>query len=219
MIKSVKNSLSLRLRQNKILMLILLVAFLFRFIGLTPNIDHPDEGYVQIKSWDLVKNIVISFDFDPHSFKYGTLFFYLQSLVYFPILYVTYFLSNVNIFFSSSFSSQGLDFTSFHTEAIRKFSELLTLVCRAEVALFGFLIVLVIYLIGKKLFNKNVGLLAALFLAISPLHVRDSHYITTDVPMVFCILLALFFIIKLREENKLKWIKPISEVSFCNSLI
>ncbi len=192
-------------KANKLLTVILLLAFFLRFIGLIPNIDHPDEGFVQIKSWDLVKNIVTQGDFDPHTFKYGTLFFYLQTLVYFPVLYVTYFLSNANILISSSFSSPGLDFNEFHEEAIRKFADTLTLVGRAEVALFGLFSIFILYLIGQKLFNKNIGLLAAFFFAISPLHVRDSHYITTDVPSLFTFLLALYFFVLLWQEKRWKW--------------
>lgn len=191
--------------KDKILILILILAFLLRFIGLLPNIDHPDEGYVQIKSWDLVKNVITKNDFNPHTFKYGSLFFYYQSLTAFPILYTNYFLSNTNVLLSSSFTSKALDFSLFHEEAVRKFSDALTWAGRAEVALLGFLSVLLLYLIGKKLFNGEVGLLAAFFLAISPLHVRDSHYITTDIPLIFFILLSFYFLILIWQEKKLKW--------------
>lgn len=191
--------------KDKILIIILTLAFLLRFIGLMPNIDHPDEGYVQIKSWNLVKNVITKGDFNPHTFKYGSLFFYYQALTAFPILYTNYFLSNLNVLLSSSFTSKALDFSLFHEEAVRKFSNVLTWAGRAEVALLGFLSILLLYLIGKKLFNREVGLLAAFFLAISPLHVRDSHYITTDIPLIFFILLAFYFLILVWQDKKLKW--------------
>ncbi len=48
--------------------------------------------------------------------------------------------------------------------------------------------------IAARLFGTGAGLLAALFTALAFLHVRDSHYATTDVPLTFftmCTMLAL----------------------------
>lgn len=189
----------------KPLVLVLILASLLRFIGLWPNIAHPDEAHVQIYSWNLINNILTNGDFDPHTFKYGSFFFYSQALVSFPILFFNYLLSNINVWISSSFASSFLNFSLFFEEATRKYSDALTFAGRAQVALFGFLSVYLLFLIGRKLFNKEVGFLAALFLAISPLHVRDSHYITTDIPLIFFLLLSFYFLILLWQEKKLKW--------------
>jgi len=50
--------------------------------------------------------------------------------------------------------------------------------------------VYLIYRLVKKHFTEGLALLTALFLGISFLHVRDSHYIYADIPLVFSIILA-----------------------------
>ena len=50
-------------------------------------------------------------------------------------------------------------------------------------ALMGTLTVWWLYVLGRTLFDRTVGLVAALFLSMSLLHVRDSHFSTTDITM------------------------------------
>lgn len=192
-------------KQKGLLFLILAVAAALRFIGLVPNVLHADEGYIQDIAWDLVRNLINKGDFNPHSFKYGSLMFYLQALSAFPILAITYLLEVANTVISSTFTSQILDFSSFHNEAVRKYVALLVFFGRAQTAIFGVASIYVLYLIGKKLFNFQIGLLSALFLTVSPLHVRDSHYITTDVLSLFAILVAHLCLLYLIDTRKMKW--------------
>ncbi len=56
---------------------------------------------------------------------------------------------------------------------------------RSLTALFGALTVGLVYLLGKRLYGPRMGWIAGLILAASFLHVRSSHYLTTDVPMTF----------------------------------
>lgn len=60
------------------------------------------------------------------------------------------------------------------------------------------------YLIGKRLFDRRVGLLAALFLAVSPLHVDQSHYALLDVPLTFWVALSFYFSILVMESGRLR---------------
>lgn len=191
--------------KKKLLFLILILATLLRFIGLTPNVAHPDEGPVQVYSQELLLNILTKGDFNPHTFKYGSLIYYLHAIAYLPIISLSYLFEVANTLISSSFASQPLAFTVFFYEGVSKYGDTLLSVGRAITAGFGVASVYLLYLIGKRLFGKYVGLIAAFFLAISPLHVRDSHYITTDVPFLFFVLLSLFFLIRLAESGKRKW--------------
>ncbi|QQG47082.1 MAG: glycosyltransferase family 39 protein [Candidatus Woesebacteria bacterium] len=193
------------IKKNKILFLVILIAIILRFVGLMPNILHADESYVQDHSWDLVKNFIVSRDINPHTFKYGTLMFYFQTIGAFPVLVGTYLLEIANTLVSSTFTAKWLRFDLFYGEAIRKYVIPLVTVGRAETAFFGVASVIVVYLIGKKMFNKRVGIISALFLAIAPLHTRDSHYITTDVLSVLTILLAFLSFLYLYKTKKLKW--------------
>ncbi|MFH0818384.1 MAG: glycosyltransferase family 39 protein [Patescibacteria group bacterium] len=64
-----------------------------------------------------------------------------------------------------------------------------------------------IFLIGKTIHNANTGLLAALFLTVSCLHVLQSRYATPDVPMTagFLILIYLSLLLfKLPLNNELR---------------
>src|SRR5687767_8491239 len=66
---------------------------------------------------------------------------------------------------------------------------------RAATATFGTLTVLVLYLIGRR-WGAGCGLLAAAVLAVLPLHVRESHYVLTDVPATFFVALTFLFALK-----------------------
>jgi hypothetical protein len=54
----------------------------------------------------------------------------------------------------------------------------------------GTLTVVVIYRLAARLTDRRTALAAALFLAVAPLHVRDSHYVKHDVPATLAIVLA-----------------------------
>ncbi|HEX3243785.1 MAG TPA: glycosyltransferase family 39 protein [Chloroflexota bacterium] len=63
---------------------------------------------------------------------------------------------------------------------------------RATSALLGGISVLVVYGLGRELVSASTGLLAALFLAMNFLHVRDSHFATNDVPAVALALVSVW---------------------------
>jgi hypothetical protein len=52
------------------------------------------------------------------------------------------------------------------------------------------------------LFDESVGAIAAIFLALTFLHVRDSHYATTDVPMTFFVMCAMLAIVRLHQDRR-----------------
>jgi 4-amino-4-deoxy-L-arabinose transferase-like glycosyltransferase len=56
---------------------------------------------------------------------------------------------------------------------------------RMITAAFGVGTVLLLALLGNRLFSREVGFFAALFLAVAYGHVRESHFATTDVPLLF----------------------------------
>jgi 4-amino-4-deoxy-L-arabinose transferase-like glycosyltransferase len=72
---------------------------------------------------------------------------------------------------------------------------------RAISAVFGTLSIAVAYAIGTRVADRAVGLLSAFFLAVCFLHVRDSHYGTTDVTMTFFILLAIAALLRAEQEK------------------
>lgn len=67
------------------------------------------------------------------------------------------------------------------------------LCARIVTALMGVGAVVVTYWAGRELFGPTEGLLAAVILAVAPLHVQHSHFATVDVPSTLFIAAALGF--------------------------
>ena len=70
------------------------------------------------------------------------------------------------------------------------------LIGRDVVAACGVASVYLVYRLGREAFSRPVGLLAALFVAVEPLHVRYSHVAVTDVPATMFGLLALLLFLR-----------------------
>ena len=62
---------------------------------------------------------------------------------------------------------------------------------RRVVALAGALTSVPVFRLGRRIAGETAGLLAAGFLAVAPLHVRDSHFAMTDVLMTLLLAMAL----------------------------
>jgi YYY domain-containing protein len=72
----------------------------------------------------------------------------------------------------------------------------MTTVGRILSALVDLLSVVVVYAIGKRLFGKPVGLLAAAFSAFTVLNIQQSHFFTMDTFFSFFTLLAVYFAVR-----------------------
>jgi hypothetical protein len=66
----------------------------------------------------------------------------------------------------------------------------------------GIATVVVIFRIGLRLFGQAGALAAAALLSLAFLHVRDSHFGVTDVPMTFLVVVAFLFIVRLSESGE-----------------
>jgi 4-amino-4-deoxy-L-arabinose transferase-like glycosyltransferase len=62
---------------------------------------------------------------------------------------------------------------------------------RMVVAIAGALTVIPLFRLGRRMAGQTAGLLAAAFLAVVPLHVRDSHFAMTDVLMTLLFTMCL----------------------------
>lgn len=78
------------------------------------------------------------------------------------------------------------------------------LLARGIVAAFGAATVVLLYFLGARLYSRAAGLLAAFWLAFTVLHVRDSHFFCTDVPMTFFFVLILYLCVDIVEKKNLK---------------
>ncbi|HJW65416.1 MAG TPA: STT3 domain-containing protein, partial [Candidatus Bathyarchaeia archaeon] len=71
-------------------------------------------------------------------------------------------------------------------------------------AIFGALTCLMIYFVGKDFGGKPVGLLAALFLALSPGYIQRTAlgFFDTEVPGIFALVLFTFLFLRANDENR-----------------
>ena len=161
---------------------IVLVALVLRIVGLRyglPAVYNPDEIAIMARALSFAKGTL-----NPHNFLYPTFYFYVLFGwvgVYLGAVWLT---GGV----SSLAALQELYFTN--PTGIYTAGRVLTAVC-------GTLTVAGIFGFGRRLFDTQVGIAAALFLAVAPLAVRDSHYVKHDVPVTLAIVAAYFAILRI----------------------
>ena len=71
--------------------------------------------------------------------------------------------------------------------------------------IFGVLTILAVYLLGKKIFNRKVGLLSAFFVAFINIEILFSRQARPYQALQFFYLLGFYFIYRLANENKFNW--------------
>jgi len=130
---------------------------------------HPDEHWL----YKPVLKMLRTGDLNPHFFVYPTLFMYLLLAVY-----ALTFLVGVSAGWWSSISN--IKTAPFLYSG------------RLTAGLLGTGTLIAVYAAGKRLADQESGAVAALALAVMPLHVSNSHFITTDVPAGFFCALALW---------------------------
>jgi hypothetical protein len=74
------------------------------------------------------------------------------------------------------------------------------LLCRLLQAVFGTLSLLLVYLIGTRLGNNRLGLLAALLLAVVPWHIRQSVIYKADMVLLLTVVLAFYLSLRAIEK-------------------
>ena len=73
-------------------------------------------------------------------------------------------------------------------------------------AAFGTISVYLVFRLGRVAYGRPAGLLAALFLAVTPLHVAYSHMAVTDVTATALSLLALLLLLKATQGRGRRWL-------------
>ena len=161
------------------LLAILTVGFGLRLWGISfglPNVNcRPDESVLVHKAL-----AIASGDLNPHFFNYPSFQFYLLAL-----LYGLYFAAGWAL---GAFAGVEQFEIGFFTDPSAFY-----LLGRASSALIGGCSVAIVYLLGRGMGGTRAGLLSAAFLATAFLHVRDSHFLTADVPATFHLLVAYAF--------------------------
>jgi 4-amino-4-deoxy-L-arabinose transferase-like glycosyltransferase/sugar lactone lactonase YvrE len=156
------------------LFLFALSVRLFRLDWDQHHFFHPDERAI---GFAIDRLSFSPLQLNPHFFAYGSLPLYV-------IKCVTSVLGNLRA------SLRGYD------------ASILT--GRALSALWGAATAVLLALLGVRLYGRRVGLLAGFLLAATVLHVQNSHFATSDIPLAFWILLSLCFLVRVVESGSLR---------------
>ena len=138
-----------------------------------PAVYHPDEIPILSRALAFAKG-----DPSPHNFLYPSLFFYL--------------LFAWEVLFLAAGWAVGLyqSLADFQAQYFRDPSHVV-LAARAFTATCGVLTLIAVYRLGRRLATPTHGVIAALFLSVSPFAIRDAHYIKLDVPVTMFTTMAL----------------------------
>jgi hypothetical protein len=151
------------------------VALVLRLYGLRyglPAVYNPDEVAIMSRALAFAKG-----DLNPHNFLYPSFYFY--------VLFAWEGLTAALAVASRAVDSFGAFQREFFIDPTRVF-----VAGRLLSALLGTATVIATGLLGARLTLHIVGPIAALLLAVAPLHVLNSHYVKHDVPVTFLIVLA-----------------------------
>ncbi len=80
----------------------------------------------------------------------------------------------------------------------------LTAVSRALTGLFDLGALLVVFLLGRKVYGAAVGLLAAALLAVNVMHIQLAHFFTSDPYLAFFVVTAVYFMVRSVHESQMQ---------------
>ena len=165
------------------LVLALIAAALLRFwalsqgIGFSPGVDEPE---IMERAVRMMK----TGDLNPHFFDYPTLYMYVQAVV------------AVARFLVGAMAGTWAALAQAQTEEFYLWG-------RAVTATLGTATVWLVYRIGLR-WGARTALLGAVLLAVMPMHVRESHYVLTDVPATFLVMLTFLLSLRANERATLR---------------
>ena len=168
-------------RSTATLAAILVVAAVLRFWSLSAGIPYAigdDEPQVMNRAVGMVR----SGDFNPRFFDYPGLYLYVQAGVV------------VARFLAGATAGEWASLDQAHTPDFYLWG-------RAVTALLGTATVALVFFIGMRWGTRH-ALLAAGLLAVMPLHVRESHFVLTDVPVTFFVTLAMLLSLRAHEHPR-----------------
>lgn len=162
-----------------LLVIVVLLGAWFRFHGLDWDSGrhlHPDERFLSTTTNDLKWPDNLSTYFDPNSSTLSP-----------------YALPNMGLFVYGTLPVYLVKWLSILIN--QNNYDNLTLVGRALSGLFDIAAVLILFLIGRKLYGRVVGLVAASLLALSVLNIQLSHFYAVDTYANLFIVATMYFLI------------------------
>lgn len=166
------------------LSVVLLAAALVRLYGLSAGIPYAvgiDEPFIVNHALQILKTA----DWNPHFFEYPSLVIYIHTVV------------AAARFLWGAAHNQWSTLAGLHAADLYEWARLATVV-------FATMNIWLVYRLGKQLDSRWVGVVAAALMAVRPIHVRESHFALTDVPLVMFVTLALLLTIRAAERQTLR---------------
>ncbi|MBI2613557.1 MAG: glycosyltransferase family 39 protein [Candidatus Levybacteria bacterium] len=187
---------------NYLLISIFLLAIFLRFLGVNPGFppNHPDEPTI----YGSVRQLILSGEFKPVLYSYGGLLYELYAIIiaalFIPLSFLGFLVSHLKEFMNSGVAGFIEEYR--HSQLLSGQNFLYW--TRYLNAFFGSLAVIAVYLLGKKLFGKSVGLVAAFLLAVNYRHVVSSVLVLADAPVSFFALLSIILSFNLIKNRSMK---------------
>ena len=123
-------------------------------------------------------------DFHPHFFDYPGLYIYVQ----FAVACIRFVVGSIGGLWANLNEAPAAEFYLWG---------------RAVTAALGTATIAFVYLMARRI-SPTTGLAAAALFAVQSLHVRESHFVLTDVPMTFFITLAGFLTLRACERRRVR---------------
>lgn len=185
------------------LVLIVVLAGTLRFSGLEWGIPTAPvwRNYFQDEAWAL--SVVLQMepgkgDFNPHNFVNPSLHFYTM-LGALEIASLFGYLKDFKL--PISVNPFGMGETEDRLMEYRKMFKVGRILTMVE----GTLTVLLVFLIGSRLFSPLLGLIAAVLMAVVPAHVYHSHFLVYDQTPVFWLTLAFWWMTTSVFKKRRHW--------------
>lgn len=169
---------------NSLLALVVLVALTVRVYGIGFPLYHWDERLSFTDVFFAMGN-----NLSMLTYEHGSLLTYILLLIWSPIVAVAQKgFPGFYEFFLAYYQNPLL--LAVPGRLISSFASVGTVVC--------------VYFLGRRLYHRTVGLIAAFFLALTFLEVAESHYMRTYALTSLFAILAVFFSVKILDERGLK---------------
>ncbi len=172
--------------------IILLLALLVRLVGIgwaLPSVYHVDEITLVRAAMGMRFG-----DLNPHFFDWPSLYKYLNFFLFTAFIK---FRVPFQLLFGVEKMRQTLPFWWGSTAPFHLLTRLMTM--SFDLGSVG-----LTFLIGRKLYDKRVGLLAALVMALSFTNVHAVQYSRVDVPTLFFVLVSFWFSLRLLQGQALR---------------
>lgn len=184
------------IKNNYILLLILIFAIYLRFTGINPGYPaHTDEG-----GYSSALTMIWNENLDPGRYDYPAgvplIHIFLFKSIFIPLAWFKYYVSHLGQILDGfiNIPLNEVDYQRIFRLEILGNREINVMYWgRYVTAFFGVGVVISSYLFSKKVFNKSVGLITAFLVAVNFRQVLNSHIGLPDIYNAFFLLLTLYY--------------------------